>query len=472
MGKEMNYTDLLTHPKVLVEAHAGCGKTHTISACVSMLQGRSLILTHTHAGVASIRSKLEKQGVDNGKYTVSTIDAYVQKYVLAFCMSNNIPQRNDPSYYPFILAQAIRIFKTAPVKSIIKNSYENLFVDEYQDCTKLQHEVIMQLADILRIYLFGDSLQGIFNFANNPTVSFDTDIPKGFFRVVLQEPYRWKAFNAQLGEDIERIRKELEQGKDIDLSQYSSIKFIKIFEGELSQSPKREIYELISQNRELLFITPHSYNIEARLKFASKYGMRITALEANTEKDFFILAQILDNIASHKQIFDIKRVLKALFRSSIGQWINLNNGKLINKKRIEDRIHSLGLKKRYFQLLNNFSLNDLKDFLIETAKLPRVTCYRKELFLDLIKSLDFAISKHSSTYEEMCQIRNKKAIVGKKIKGKYIGTTLLTKGLEFKNVVILDAQYFKDPKNFYVAISRAQAHLLVFSSKSIIHPYQ
>lgn len=469
----MNYSDLLAQQKVLVEAHAGCGKTHTIATCVSLAQGRSLILTHTHAGVASIRAKLEKQGVDSSKYKVSTIDSYVQKYVLAFYMGNDIPQQNDSSYYAFILAQAVQIFKTTPVRAIIKNSYTSLFVDEYQDCTKLQHKVIMQLAGILKIYLFGDSLQGIFNFSNNPTVSFDTDIPEGFLRhrFVLQEPYRWKKSNEPLGQDIERIRNELESGKDIDLSQYSSIKFMKIAEGELSQSPKREIHELISQNRELLFITPHHYNIEIRLNFASKYGMRISALEANTEKDFFILAQLLDNIVSNKQIIDIKTVLKTIFRNSIGIWINLNNGKIINKKSVEDQTHSLGVKKIYSQLLNNFSLNNLKDFLIESSKLPQVKCYREELFMDLIKSLDFAISEQFSIYEAMCQIRNKKAVLGRTIKGRYIGTTLLTKGLEFKTVVILDAQDFKDPKNFYVAISRAQENLIIFSSKTVLHPY-
>ena len=199
--------------------------------------------------------------------------------------------------------------------------------------------------------------------------------------------------------------------------------------------------------------------------------MRISALEANTEKDFFILAQLLDNIVSNKQIIDIKMVLKTIFRNSIGIWINLNNGKIINKKSVEDQTHSLGVKKIYSQLLNNFSLNNLKDFLIEGSKLPRVKCYRKELFADLIKSLDLAMSERFSIYEAMCQVRNKKAVLGRTIKGRYIGTTLLTKGLEFKTVVILDAQDFKDPKNFYVAISRAQEHLIIFSSKMRLHPY-
>ena len=469
----MNYTDLLAQQKVLVEAHAGCGKTHTIATCVSLVQGRSLILTHTHAGVASIRAKLEKQGVDSSKYKVSTIDSYVQKYVLAFYMGNDIPQQNDSSYYAFILAQAVQIFKTTPVRAIIKNSYTSLFVDEYQDCTKLQHKVIMQLAGILKIYLFGDSLQGIFNFSNNPTVSFDTDLPEGFLRhgFILKEPYRWKEVNENLGHDIEKIRNELELGKDIDLYQYPSIRFIKVNDRELARYPKNEVHELITQNGELLFITPHSYNIEVRLGFASKYRMRVSVLEANTEKDFFILAQSLDAVVSNKQIISMTKVLETIFKSSIGEWINLQNGQIIRKRSLADQKYSRSVKEILSQLLNDFSLNNLKCFLIEGSKLPRVKCYRKELFADLIKSLDLAMSERFSIYEAMCQVRNKKAVLGRTIKGRYIGTTLLTKGLEFKTVVILDAQDFKDPKNFYVAISRAQENLIIFSSKTVLHPY-
>lgn len=469
----MNHADLLAQQKVLVEAHAGCGKTHTIATCVSLVQGRSLILTHTHAGVASIRAKLEKQGVDSSKYKVSTIDSYVQKYVLAFYMGNDIPQQNDSSYYAFILAQAVQIFKTTPVRAIIKNSYTSLFVDEYQDCTKLQHKVIMQLAGILKIYLFGDSLQGIFNFSNNPTVSFDTDLPEGFLRhgFILKEPYRWKEVNENLGHDIEKIRNELELGKDIDLYQYPSIRFIKVNDKELARYPKNEVHELITQNGELLFITPHSYNIEVRLGFASKYRMRVSVLEANTEKDFFILAQSLDTVVSNKQIISMTKVLETIFKSSIGEWINLQNGQIIRKRSLADQKYSRSVKEIHSQLLNDFSLNNLKCFLIEGAKLPRVKCYRKELFADLIKSLDLAMSERFSIYEAMCQVRNKKAVLGRTIKGRYIGTTLLTKGLEFKTVVILDAQDFKDPKNFYVAISRAQENLIIFSSKTVLHPY-
>ena len=51
----------------------------------------------------------------------------------------------------------------------IKSTYSGLFVDEYQDCTKKQHEIIKILAELIPTRILGDFLQGIFEF-NEPTV--------------------------------------------------------------------------------------------------------------------------------------------------------------------------------------------------------------------------------------------------------------------------------------------------------------
>ncbi len=42
---------LLSKERCVLEAPAGCGKTHTIAEAVSQLEGVQLVLTHTHAGV-------------------------------------------------------------------------------------------------------------------------------------------------------------------------------------------------------------------------------------------------------------------------------------------------------------------------------------------------------------------------------------------------------------------------------------
>ena len=57
---------------------------------------------------------------------------------------------------------------------------------------------------------------------------------------------------------------------------------------------------------------------------------------------------------------------------------------------------------------------------------------------------------------------------GRIFNGRCIGTTLLTKGLEFDTVIVMDAHKFSDAKNFYVAISRACKRLVLITDSTIV----
>lgn len=58
--------------------------------------------------------------------------------------------------------------------------------------------------------------------------------------------------------------------------------------------------------------------------------------------------------------------------------------------------------------------------------------------------------------------------VGRKINGKCIGTTLLTKGLEFDTVAIMDADKFESAKHLYVALTRASKKLIIFTQSDVL----
>ena len=147
----------------MVVAPAGYGKTHAIAECLDYTEGRQLILTHTHAGVASLKEKIQKQGIAYSQYRVETISGFAQKYVNAFYCGSDIPEQEDSTaYYPFIIEKAKHLFEIAPIKDVIKATYSGLFVDEYQDCTVAQHNLVKALADILPTRILGDHLQGIF----------------------------------------------------------------------------------------------------------------------------------------------------------------------------------------------------------------------------------------------------------------------------------------------------------------------
>ena len=71
-------------------------------------------------------------------------------------------------------------------------------------------------------------------------------------------------------------------------------------------------------------------------------------------------------------------------------------------------------------------------------------------------------------FEAMKLTKSRMRHQGRKIHGRIIGTTLLTKGLEFDTVLVWNAHKFEDAKNFYVAISRARKKLILMTNNNII----
>ena len=207
----------VSESKSLLIAPAGCGKTYTIAECLKYTEGLHLILTHTHAGVAALKVKIKEKGIPTNKYRIETIDSFAQRYVRFFYCGDDIPEQdNKDTYFPFIIKRATELVKIQPIEDIIKLTYAGLFVDEYQDCTKLQHKFIMALSEILPTHILGDPLQGIFGFRGE-LVNFKEDL-KDFVQFELTEPWRWKKTNPQLGNSLMEIREKLENREEIDLS--------------------------------------------------------------------------------------------------------------------------------------------------------------------------------------------------------------------------------------------------------------
>jgi len=101
----LNHQEFVSKGKSMLIAPAGFGKTHTIAECLKTIniKGKQLILTHTHAGVASIREKIKKEGIPNSSFEVETITSFAQKYVMAFYTGNDIPEQENSKLYIHLL---------------------------------------------------------------------------------------------------------------------------------------------------------------------------------------------------------------------------------------------------------------------------------------------------------------------------------------------------------------------------------
>src|SRR5437870_4206500 len=78
--------DLLSIEKGAVTAPAGCGKTQLIATALSRHERRKpvLVLTHTNAGVAALRGRLDRAGVAPSKYRLATLDGFAMRLISMF----------------------------------------------------------------------------------------------------------------------------------------------------------------------------------------------------------------------------------------------------------------------------------------------------------------------------------------------------------------------------------------------------
>lgn len=489
------YNQFTQSDKSLLIAPAGYGKTHTIAACLKHLydanpKERVLILTHAHAGVASIKEKVKKTapGIN---CQIETISSFAQKYVHAF-YRNEIPEQDDKRYFPFLIKKAAILFQRRPITLVLKNSYTRLFVDEYQDCTVSQHEMILALAKLFPIHILGDPLQGIFSFNGEPLVDINT-LSESFSLKNLTKPWRWYNTNKDLGDWLIKVRRNLENGGTVKLNELNEVSecyFFQVREDDFflnSSLYKDNINKIVysikpftNLGNTLMLVNQKA--ILERVKVNQSLGYKFRLLEANDEKDFYKYARDFDQILHSLEVFyNLMIAIKGVPKK-----VRTKNGRIQNR-RSKALIANLG---KYFKeddripkpkteplksimpsiekLVAKPKMGNLNECIELLSSLPDINFPRDELFSELRKAVKNAALKNTTVLEEMKELRNIKRRLGRNITGKCIGTTLLTKGLEFETVVVLDVHKFKDPKNLYVALTRASKRLIVFSERSEI----
>jgi hypothetical protein len=159
-------------------AAAGCGKTEQIARATQIADGRRLILTHTHAGVDALRKRLKRHGVTGDKFRVETIAGWSLRYGISFPKRSGLQCElpRDDSDWNGVYEAVGTLVNSGAVSSVLRSSYAGIFVDEYQDCSKLQHEVVKGIASHLPVCIFGDPLQAIFDFKGQKPVDWDADV--------------------------------------------------------------------------------------------------------------------------------------------------------------------------------------------------------------------------------------------------------------------------------------------------------
>lgn len=484
----------------LLIAAAGHGKTYTISELARLNKDALpyLILTHTHAGVASLKDKMDKRNIDSYQYVLTTIHAFCQSLILAYVANyDNIPSREDnpADFYKYLCVKATQLVNLDVVKSTIRRSYSGVIIDEYQDCNMDQHRFALALSNIIPLRALGDPLQCIFDFKDT-CVDFSTNF-QGFSHFdFLNTPWRWiNSGSTLLGEKILKCRDRLLNNDDnnfrlvdepqanfrvltnFDVNSLSYLQDIGRFIRGIKSDSILIIIPTFIQYRGKSGINTAFCKINHRADLRSRMGLShgFSLLESIDDKDFYGISQLLDRFFKRSfKTFELSNltICKILEKMTLGvsdvkDYINKDNGKFIRKN---DKCKSK-ISSDLQALFNQAYTQHDRKALTKIAKYFHYDLHtsvkRPELFYDLISAIESS-SQEKSVLECMIEKRNMLRRQGRKVKGKAIGTTLLTKGLEFDTVVVFQADMITDRRNFYVAISRASKDVYLITSSDRI----
>lgn len=474
----MDIDAFLSADKSMVIAPAGYGKTYTIAECIASYRGEKkvLVLTHTHAGVASLREKFDQRQISPSLYHLETICGFALNLTEIYHVNKDeIPSfAETESVFCFAVEHATKILRSQPIRKYLSIKYDHLIVDEYQDCTAIQHQMIMVLSTTLKTHILGDPLQGIFEFRNDSVVDFSdaSFVPFNQNCQTLSEPWRWNnAGRSVLAEELSSIREKLCGSGCIDLRDYKEIKVVIAEEKDYAtpkSSYKNEIYRAL-QGDSVLLIHPRSESPEPRIKFVQQFS-KLRMIESVDDKLFYSSCASLEKASGEILIAEILDIMRKIgTKSKIDVWFN-DAGRLKRKKDDAGRQCSESMECIRTALITEKSYAKIAMLMDAIADLSDVKIYRKDFLRDVGQILRNAERLGISLIDSLERNRNILRRMGRKVQGKGIGTTLLTKGLEFDTVVVLNAHQFKDRKNLYVALTRCCRKLIVISNNYILNP--
>lgn len=444
-----------------VVAPAGHGKTELI-AKMAALGRRTLVLTHTHAGVHAIRARLKRMGIANSQAPVDTIASWCTRYAYSFPGVSQPPPGDPQSAQEWdqLHRGVTQAFAIDAIRQVIIASYDRILVDEYQDCNALQHDLVLALSSIVPITIFGDPMQGIFEFAG-ATLDWDTQIHPHFPKAEdLETPHRWEDKNPDLGRWIAETRLKLQRGEPIDLAdprisyRASSDAFDMgvLFDG---MDGKEGSFAAIHCNKGLCY----------RLANAANGGYQ--AIEEVAAYRLGSFARDWDASSNARERLEaIKTLSNDCFHKR-----ELPEG----VPPAPDEVSTTAAMRALSPQFNgNNPAEAAAQILALMRKLPRWKIYRSGLWKDAESTChELAAGRVETMSAAAERIKQRASNIGRRLPTRTVSTPLLLKGLEFDHVVIPDATHFirerqANAKLFYVAISRATRSLTVGSSSPLL----
>jgi hypothetical protein len=442
-----------------VVAPAGHGKTEMI-AKVAALGTRALVLTHTNAGIQAVRARLKRLKVPHSAAAVDTIAGWSLRYAHAFPgvakPPSEMPLRDE---WDDVYRGVDAALQIPAMRQVLEASYDRILIDEYQDCNEPQHALATRMSGIVPTLIFGDPMQGIFEFAG-ATLSWGNVIHRQFpLAARLEEPHRWRDKNRELGEWIADARDRLVRGDRVDFSV-----------GPVAYREAQDAFDMGAlfesiEGKEGTVAAIHCrkgtcYQIA---RSARGFYQAIEEMAANTMSEFARRWDRSDDGSARLES------LRWLFSECFSQR-KLEEGEAPTPEEaaLTEAIRAAAVN------LERDGPRAALEVLSLARELPRWRLHRQELFRDTERAIsEVAYGRCETMGQSAARVRDRASIVGRKLPKRTVSTPLLLKGLEFDHVVVPYTGHFGNEeraqaKLFYVAISRATCSLTLTGRQSFV----
>jgi hypothetical protein len=485
------------HPLVLVEAPAGCGKTHQGADYARELvqagrAGRPLILTHTHAACSVFSERTKGAGA---KVEIRTIDSIIARIASAYHAGLGVPadtaawvrQRGEQGYAELALRVATLLKHHPMITSGLARRHPVVICDEHQDSSGDQHSIVMALLEQgAKVRVFADPMQKIFGdktlAGSWPPCDWNELKTKAQVSEELDFPHRWKDGCPALGTWTLAARKTLMGGGTIDLRTglpkgldvvYAENQARKNLEYGLSSSARKPV-DIFEQNAtSLLLLTRHNQTARS---FRGLFNRRILLWEGHTRSGLEKLVSAVNAASGSSPTLAAAAVA---FMGDVGKGFSPSAfGNAFEQEVREGCTKSRKGKPAAIQELARCLVDDpshrgvarmlrrLSELKASDAAFADIEMDHHREFHDAIRlggfetaDLGLAAITHHRTYSHP------------KPPAKAISTIHKAKGLECESVIVMpcDAKTFPDKHDarclLYVALSRAKKRLMLVVSR-------
>jgi hypothetical protein len=463
--------DLFATSSGSVTAPAGCGKTHLIAACLrdARFSKPVLVLTHTNAGAAALRSRLHRLGVSGSSFRVMTLDGFALRLARFLPVRSGLDPvvlelREKSKDYPAIRDAAVDIIRSGHISDPLRATYERVVVDEYQDCNRVQHALVLGLAELMPVAVVGDPMQAIFGFDGAKLVDWNADVERNFPPLgKLSTPWRWDNVGMRrLGEWLIRVREDLSEGRGVDLnSAPSQVEWRKVAASDEQQRFLAAQYKP-SDSKHSVLIIGDSKNVRGRHELCSRTP-GATAVEAAELADLVAFADEFD--ISKQDALERLVGMAAEVMTQVGRKKLLDRvGVLLRGRSKTDPSQAEQAAVQFARAPGMAAAVELLDVL-ESQYGARV--FRPETFRALRSGLTEAADGTSTLQSAVIRARERNRFKARVISRRAVGSTLLLKGLESDVAVILYPEKM-DARNLYVALTRGARRIVVCSERALL----